>query len=265
VTRGAASHSRRVRGRIRAAITGPTLGGRGPGTKDPRRTCHRHRSRPCHGRVQKATQATGTPWRWHRGATRTVRDPPARTRADPHWPPRPVRAVRRGHASMLLYAQALPHRLRPRPDDIRAFRQWGSRTPGTPRGTATHRVETTDRPARQGLRERVGRRWRCATPHGMGPGGRRMFDPTVYVICSDGDLEEGVCRGAASSPASATRQTVGLCLGRTTTSPSRATPESSSARTWFARFAGVRLPHQAPRTKRRTGLRSARRSRPRAT
>ena len=116
---------------------------------------------------------------------------------DPHWAGRDRFVLSAGHASMLLYAQLFLTGYGLSLDDIKAFRQWGSRTPGHPEHGHTLGVETTTGPLGQGFGNAVG--MAAAFRHTRTLwGGDDLFDPTVYVICSDGDLQEGVAAEAAS-------------------------------------------------------------------
>ncbi|RYG73322.1 transketolase, partial [bacterium] len=136
-------------------------------------------------------------------------------RYDPHtpdWPNRDRFVLSCGHASMLLYA--LLHlaeveeidadgRSTGKPavslEDIESFRQLGSKTPGHPEYRMTTGVETTTGPLGQGCGNSVGMalasRWLAST---FNRDGFTLFDNDVYVICSDGDLMEGVAGEAAS-------------------------------------------------------------------
>ena len=127
---------------------------------------------------------------------------------DPKWWNRDRFVLSNGHASMLLYALLHLAGVRDpaeggRPavslDDIRQFRQLGSRCPGHPEYGHTPGVETTTGPLGQG----------CGNSVGMAIGGRwlasrfnrpdfPLFDFKVYTFCSDGDLMEGVASEAAS-------------------------------------------------------------------
>jgi transketolase len=83
-------------------------------------------------------------------------------------------------------------------DDIKAFRQWGSRTPGHPEYGVTPGVETTTGPLGQGVANSVGmalaERWLA---HRFNKPGHDIVDHFTYVFCSDGDLMEGVSHEAA--------------------------------------------------------------------
>ncbi|TDR90010.1 transketolase [Enterovirga rhinocerotis] len=128
--------------------------------------------------------------------------------ADPTWPNRDRFVLSAGHASMLLYgllhlAGVSSGRGDNRPsvslDDIKQFRQLDSRTPGHPESHITPGVETTTGPLGQGCGNSVGMamasRWKAAR---YNKPGATLFDYDVYVICSDGDLMEGVSCEAAS-------------------------------------------------------------------
>jgi len=132
--------------------------------------------------------------------------------ADPTWPGRDRFVLSCGHASALLYAVlhlAGVRQVGPdgRPtgelavslDQIQRFRQWDSRTPGHPEYGHTSGVETTTGPLGQGCGASVGmaiaQRWlsgRYDRP------GFSLFDYRTYVLCSDGDLMEGLSEEAAS-------------------------------------------------------------------
>src|SRR5882724_4022253 len=131
---------------------------------------------------------------------------------DPIWPNRDRFVLSNGHASMLLYAllhltevkavNARYERLGEPAvtlDDIKRFRQLGSKCPGHPEYHLTSGVETTTGPLGQG----------CGASVGMALAGRwlarhfnrpdfAMFDYDVYVVCGDGDMMEGVSSEAAS-------------------------------------------------------------------
>jgi transketolase len=118
---------------------------------------------------------------------------------DPHWAGRDRFVLSAGHASMLLYAQLYLTGYGLSLDDLKAFRQWGSRTPGHPEHGHTLGVETTTGPLGQGFTNAVGMAMALRhTATQWDPEGEGLFEPTIYVICSDGDLEEGVTAEAAS-------------------------------------------------------------------
>ncbi len=116
--------------------------------------------------------------------------------ADPDWPDRDRFVLSAGHASILQYAMLhlTGHGLTL--DDLRDFRQWGSKTPGHPEVGHTRGVEVTTGPLGQGLANAVGmamaERWLSARF------GAELFDHHTFVIAGDGDLAEGVSHEAAS-------------------------------------------------------------------
>ena len=116
--------------------------------------------------------------------------------ADPEWPDRDRFVLSAGHASILLYSMLHLTGYGLTLDDLRAFRQWGSRTPGHPEVHHTPGVEVTTGPLGQGLANSVGfavaERWLRAR---FGP---ELVDHHTYVIAGDGDLMEGVSHEAAS-------------------------------------------------------------------
>lgn len=119
--------------------------------------------------------------------------------ADPSWPDRDRFVLSAGHGSMLLYALLHLNGFDLSLDDIRAFRQWGSRTPGHPEFGETPGVETTTGPLGQGFGNAVGMALaeaRLAAEFNRP--GHDIIDHTTYVIASDGDLMEGVHAEAAS-------------------------------------------------------------------
>jgi transketolase len=127
--------------------------------------------------------------------TRFLRHNPA----DPDWVDRDRFVLSCGHASMLLYALLhltgydLPL------EELKAFRQWGSRTPGHPERRHTPGVETTTGPLGQGFANAVGMAIaeRFLAEHFNRPG-HRVVDHRVWAFASDGDLMEGVASEAAS-------------------------------------------------------------------
>jgi transketolase len=114
----------------------------------------------------------------------------------PDWPDRDRFVLSAGHASILLYSMLHLTGYGLTLDDLKAFRQWGSQTPGHPEVHHTAGVEVTTGPLGQGVANGVGlgiaEQWL-----------RARFSPELcnhhtYVICSDGDLMEGVSHEAAS-------------------------------------------------------------------
>ncbi|GIU87741.1 MAG: transketolase [Acidimicrobiia bacterium] len=115
---------------------------------------------------------------------------------DGDWPDRDRFVLSAGHASMLLYSMLYLCGLGLELDDLREFRQWGSRTPGHPEKGHTDCVETTTGPLGQGLAHAVG--MALAEQHLRHRFGAELTDHRVFVVCSDGDLMEGVSHEAAS-------------------------------------------------------------------
>ncbi len=119
--------------------------------------------------------------------------------SDPHWPDRDRFVLSAGHASLLLYASLFLTGYDLSLDDLKAFRQWGSRTPGHPEHGHTPGVETTTGPLGQGLANAVGMAIaeRMLAARYDRPG-HEVVDHRTWVIASDGDLMEGVQSEAAS-------------------------------------------------------------------
>jgi transketolase len=118
---------------------------------------------------------------------------------DPSWPDRDRFILSAGHGSMLLYALLHLTGYDLSLDDIRHFRQWGSRTPGHPERHVTPGVEATTGPLGQGLANAVG--FAIAEAHlaaRFNRDGHRVVDHMTYVLASDGDLMEGVTSEASS-------------------------------------------------------------------
>ncbi len=131
--------------------------------------------------------------------------------ANPVWPNRDRFILSNGHASMLLYSMlylsgvkaASEYEVLDQPaislDDIKQFRQLGSRTPGHPEYRITPGAETTTGPLGQGIGNSVGMaiagKWLEA--HYNRPG-FEIFGHNIYAMCGDGDMMEGVGSEAAS-------------------------------------------------------------------
>jgi len=115
--------------------------------------------------------------------------------ADPAWPDRDRFVLSAGHGSMLLYA--VLHLLGYEAmtiDQIKRFRQLGSRTPGHPEYGATPGIETTTGPLGQGLGNAVG--MAIAERHLAAQFGADLVDHRFFVLASDGDLMEGISQEA---------------------------------------------------------------------
>jgi transketolase len=115
--------------------------------------------------------------------------------ADPAWPDRDRFVLSAGHGSMLIYA--LLHLLgyeKMTIEEIKRFRQLGSRTPGHPEFGHTPGIETTTGPLGQGLANAVG--MAIAERHMAAIFGGELVDHTTFVLASDGDLMEGISQEA---------------------------------------------------------------------
>jgi transketolase len=118
---------------------------------------------------------------------------------DPAWPDRDRFVLSCGHASMLQYALLHLSGYDLPLEEIRRFRQWGSRTPGHPERGHTPGVETTTGPLGQGVGNAVGMAIaeRILAEQFNRPG-HEIVDHRVWAFVSDGDLMEGVASEAAS-------------------------------------------------------------------
>jgi len=117
----------------------------------------------------------------------------------PEWPDRDRFVLSCGHASMLLYAALHLAGYDLSLDDLKQFRQWGSRTPGHPEHGVTPGVETTTGPLGQGFANGVG--MAIAEAHlaaRFNRPGHALVDHRTFAIASDGDLMEGISHEAAS-------------------------------------------------------------------
>lgn len=119
--------------------------------------------------------------------------------ADPHWPDRDRLVLSAGHACILQYSLLHLTGFDLSLEDLKQFRQWGSRTPGHPERGHTPGVEVTTGPLGQGLGNAVGMAIaeRFLADRFNRPS-LRIVDHRTYAICSDGDLMEGVSQEAAS-------------------------------------------------------------------
>ncbi|MFG1623674.1 transketolase [Kribbella sp. NPDC049227] len=122
--------------------------------------------------------------------------------ADAHWAGRDRFVLSAGHSSLTLYIQLYLAGFGLELDDLKSLRTWGSKTPGHPEYAHTKGVETTTGPLGQGVGNAVGMAMAARRERGLldpdAPKGEGLFDHHIYVIASDGDLEEGVS-GEASS------------------------------------------------------------------
>ncbi len=127
--------------------------------------------------------------------TRHLRHAPS----NPHWQDRDRFVLSAGHASMLLYGTLFMSGYALTLDDLRNFRQWGSKTPGHPEVGHTAGVETTTGPLGQGIANAVGlalaERTLAAT---FNKSGHQVINHYTWFIAGDGCLMEGVSHEAAS-------------------------------------------------------------------
>jgi transketolase len=118
---------------------------------------------------------------------------------NPNWCDRDRFVLSAGHASILQYAMLFLTGYDVSLDDLKNFRQWGSKTPGHPEYHATPGIETTTGPLGQGFLNAVG--MAIAEAHlaaVFNREGHNIVDHHTYAICSDGDLMEGASHEAAS-------------------------------------------------------------------
>ncbi|MBB3178211.1 transketolase [Variovorax sp. Sphag1AA] len=119
--------------------------------------------------------------------------------SSPLWPDRDRFVLSAGHGSALLYALLHVTGYDLSIDDIKRFRQWGSKAPGHPEHGHTAGVEVTTGPLGQGLANAIGMaiaETQLAARYNRD--GHRIVDHRTWVIASDGDLMEGVASEAAS-------------------------------------------------------------------
>ncbi|MGH9084448.1 MAG: transketolase [Acidimicrobiales bacterium] len=116
--------------------------------------------------------------------------------ATPGWPDRDRFVLSAGHASILLYSMLHLTGYDLSLDDLRDFRQWGSRTPGHPEHGHTDGVEVTTGPLGQGIANAVG--MAVAERSLRARFGRDVVDHRTFCIMGDGDLSEGLSHEAAS-------------------------------------------------------------------
>jgi transketolase len=127
--------------------------------------------------------------------TRFLRHAPTR----PNWPDRDRFVLSAGHASMLLYSLLHLTGYDVTIDDLKSFRQYGSKTPGHPEFGLTAGVEASTGPLGQGFANAVGMaiaERRLAAEFNRP--GHDVVDHWTYTLCSDGDLQEGIASEASS-------------------------------------------------------------------
>ncbi|MEW1959213.1 transketolase [Kineococcus sp. NPDC059986] len=122
--------------------------------------------------------------------------------ADPDWVGRDRFVLSCGHSSLTLYIQLYLAGYGLELDDLKALRKWGSKTPGHPEHGHTAGVEMTTGPLGQGLSSAVGMAMAARRERGLfdpeAAPGTSPFDHHVYVLASDGDIEEGVTSEASA-------------------------------------------------------------------
>ncbi len=122
--------------------------------------------------------------------------------SDPAWIGRDRFVLSPGHTSLTLYTQLFLSGYGLEMEDLESLRTWGAKTPGHPEHGHTAGVEITTGPLGQGLASAVGFAYGQRRMRGMmdadAPAGTSPFDHTVWVIASDGDLQEGVTSEASS-------------------------------------------------------------------
>ena len=121
---------------------------------------------------------------------------------DPAWTGRDRFVLSAGHSSLTLYIQLFLSGYGLELEDIKELRTWGSKTPGHPEYGHTVGVEITTGPLGQGLAAAVGMAMAARRERGLfdpdTPQGQSPFDHYIYVIASDGDIQEGVTSEACS-------------------------------------------------------------------
>jgi transketolase len=122
--------------------------------------------------------------------------------ADPLWLGRDRFILSCGHSSMTLYTQLFYSGYGLTMKDLQEFRTQGSLTPGHPEYGHTDGVEMTTGPLGAGISTAVGFAMAARFERGLldpqAPAGESIFDHSIWVICSDGDLQEGVSAEASS-------------------------------------------------------------------
>ncbi|GAA1441661.1 transketolase [Mycobacterium cookii] len=122
--------------------------------------------------------------------------------SDVHWLGRDRFVLSCGHSSLTLYLQLYLGGFGLELSDIEALRTWGSKTPGHPEFRHTDGVEITTGPLGQGLASAVGFAMAARYERGLfdpdAAAGNSPFDHFIYVVASDGDMEEGVTSEASS-------------------------------------------------------------------
>jgi transketolase len=122
--------------------------------------------------------------------------------ADSRWPGRDRFVLSCGHTSLTQYVQLFLNGYDLPLDELKRYRKWGSLTPGHPEVEHTDGIEVTTGPLGQGLANAVGMAMAARRQRGLldpdAAQGESIFDHTIWVIASDGDIEEGVTSEASS-------------------------------------------------------------------
>ncbi len=122
--------------------------------------------------------------------------------SDPAWTGRDRFVLSCGHSSLTLYIQLYLSGYGLALDDLKAFRKWGSLTPGHPEHGHTPGVETTTGPLGQGVANAVGMAMAARRERGMYDAdaavGESVFDHTIWCFASDGDIQEGISHEASA-------------------------------------------------------------------
>jgi transketolase len=117
---------------------------------------------------------------------------------DPKWLGRDRFVLSCGHSALTLYTQLYLSGYGLEIEDLKSFRTWGSLTPGHPEYGHTAGVEMTTGPLGAGISTAVGMAMAARFEKGLLDPNSDLFDHRVYVLCSDGDLQEGVSAEASS-------------------------------------------------------------------
>ncbi len=122
--------------------------------------------------------------------------------ADPHWFARDRFVLSCGHSSLTQYVQLYLAGFGLELEDLKNLRQWASKTPGHPEHGHTAGVEVTTGPLGQGIANAVGMAMAARRERGLldpdAPAGESLWDHQIYVLASDGDVQEGVSAEASS-------------------------------------------------------------------
>ena len=122
--------------------------------------------------------------------------------ADPKWLGRDRFVLSCGHSSLTLYTQLFFSGYGLEMEDLKTFRTWNSLTPGHPEYGHTAGVEMTTGPLGAGVATAVGMAMAARYERGLldpdAPANTSLFDHNIWVLCSDGDLQEGVSSEASS-------------------------------------------------------------------